>query len=495
MYHDANSFGTPGTNDVPSLCLSNSSVSDGQLSSPYYETAPMQTSMSSVRTVQSTPHASESRRMEAMRRTAAIVRLPFEQVFQTIQLYERDLAAQNDQDRPDVDQESIKPIVDAFRSEEERLAQFASFRSAYIQAESSSSEFTPRLSLRSHRPHAIVPSRTMPPLSPPPSYESLEAGNVVPSPRAALNSLTSSQDPRLYPQMTHSRRPSGSRPLSLPDRSYHSMDDYTSLDSSSLQSQAASSSHLRRSVQGLASVHSQAPFFRTQLRSPLVDAPYVAEPEEINEPSSSTLSTRPLPPHKPVPSRSVGPTRKRSGSTAHQRPTSRRASTDVLGLGIPRSASPASMSDVPKISHEEVMARLQRKVKERIAARSSSGHSIPGESSPSSPSIGASSLHSNGRLDRRRQGSANGLPTTSSHRSSSKGPRRPRKAASLRVFSPQSDEKPLPELPQPHVDASVHHVDDDEKMVDVEHEPDASNRLGIEALLSAAAIADSPRAA
>lgn len=600
---------TPSTSEVPSLSLSNSSVSDSYLLSPYHEVPPSQTaSMSSMRTVQG-PHQESSssprqqRRLEAMRRAAAALRMPVEDIQRGLELVDRvkeekdeEQVKMEEEDVNHIDRKMLSRISDAVRSEEERLVQIASFRAAYVQAESMRPnielQHRPQHQQQHQQPHqqsqpqmypqqrhqqqyqarrrahregviGLPTSRTMPPLSPPPSYDQLEilepeqySPGVIPSPREALNSLSGGRQSQAYEGSSpynqrygsvagqgpaylhpttsqHTRRPSGTRPLSLPDRSYRSMDDYVANDPFSPSSARNSgASYLRRSVQA---PYPPPTLSRTTSRSPLVtDSPHLLGAETGTEFGAAALSPF-LSSNRLTPG-VHGPQRKRSGSGTSNRSSvvSRRASTDVLGLGIPRSASPSN--EGPKLSHEEVMARLQRKVKERIAAREAtagSGSSVAGELSaasvPTSPAVPISSLGSTTPSGRRRQDSASGHTPSSSHRSSSNSrQRKPRKAASLKTLpqhhrGSEDDEKPLPPLPPPSLvdtpsaerqspadgrggnngygmdgDHSVGAKpgDEEDRMSGVEQEFDAdasSGRLGIETLLSAAAIADSPR--
>lgn len=568
------SIGTPGTNEVPSLSLSHSSVSEANLLSPYHEALPSQnSSISSIRTVMPGSQSSSSRRSEAIRRAAASIRIPVEEVQRGMDFIEKVNAGRVDDAQmaglDDVDREALRRISDAVRMEEDRLVQIASFRAAYLHAESTRPEmefhhnpdpksFAPRR--RSQQDRAAVqhrhvphrrsnregmigmpePSRTMPPLSPPPSYEQLEylekdlpqhhsmppaprSPNVVPSPRAALESLTAAGNNRHHPysqqegypsqrfsfgtangashyqpsNSSHVRRTSGSRPLSLPDRSYRSMDDYVT---DPLRNGAGMSGHLRRSVQAPYPLPST--ISRTTSRSPLIgESPRlngvldVPSSESVHPSSSPLLNTS----NRLTPS-SHGPQRRRSGSNTSNRSSllSHRASNDLLGLGIPRSASPLNENPTSKPSHEEVMARLQKKVKERIAAKEAANGNGQSSSTPTSPAISMSLLGAPAAAAsvRRRQES-----TGISQNLAKQQPRKPRKAVSLKALSRANhyDEKMLPELPVKQVSSPSPVEDDgDEQMSGVEQtsptEVDQSTsegRLGIEALLSAAAITDS----
>jgi hypothetical protein len=150
------------------------------------------------------------------------------------------------------------------------------------------------------------------------------------------------------------------------------------------------------------------------------------------------------------------------------------------------------------LSHEEIMARLQRKVKERIAAREASGE--VSASVPASPAVGggatSSPLYNGAPLSpggggAQRASDSFALPSTVL-RSPSKL-RKPRKSASLKVLprvESRLNEKPLPPLPPLSTEL--------DGMKGVEHHPTSpvsptGALSGIEALLSAAAIADQPR--
>ena len=198
---------------------------------------------------------------------------------------------------------------------------------------------------------------------------------------------------------------------------------------------------------------------------------------------------------------SHGPQRKRSGSNTSNRSSliSRRASNDLLGLGIPRSVSPLNeYSSTSKLTHEEVMARLQKKVKERIAAKEAAiANGSISSSTPTSPAVSMTSLSTSAvnSTGRRRQESQS---STTGSLSSKSQQRKPRKAVSLKALPRNSrhEEKPLPELPIKGNPTSLA-AEEDDQMSGVEQDtpdfdPSASEgRLGIEALLSAAAIADS----
>lgn len=568
------SLGTPGTSEVPSLSLSHSSTSEANLLSPYHEGPSSQNnSISSIRTIRAGSQSSSTKRSEAIRRAAASMRIPVEEVQRGIDFVEKVNAGQVDEAQlanlDDIDREALRRISDAVKSEEDRLAQIASFRAAYLHAESTRPEMelhhnpdptpsAPRRTSYQERPsykhHQTsnrrsnregmigMPesSRTMPPLSPPPSYEQLEymesdhpqhhsmppaprSPTVVPSPRAALESLTSTGNrhhpysqndgysssqrfsfgtnngsSHYHPSTSqHVRRSSGSRPLSLPDRSYRSMDDYVT---DPMRNGPGMSGHLRRSV--------QAPYpppsvSRTASRSPLIgESPRmggildVPSSESGNPSSSPLLSTT----NRLTPG-SHGPQRKRSGSNTSNRSSliSRRASNDLLGLGIPRSVSPLNEYSSSRLSHEEVMARLQKKVKERIAAKEAAiANGNSSSSTPTSPAVSLTSLgasaggNSTGRRRQESQSSNTGSLSSKSQ------PRKPRKAVSLKALprSSQLEEKPLPELPIKG-ETSLSAAGEDDQMSGVEQDtpdfdPSASEgRLGIEALLSAAAIADS----
>ncbi|PWN32445.1 uncharacterized protein FA14DRAFT_74089 [Meira miltonrushii] len=571
------SLGTPGTSEVPSLSLSHSSISDANLLSPYHEGPTSQNnSISSIRTIQAGPHNSSSKRSEAIRRAAASMRIPVEEVQRGMDFVEKVNAGQVDEAKlaglDEIDREALRRINDAVKSEEDRLAQIASFRAAYLHAESTRPEMelhhspdpttssAPRRTSyqerQSHKHHHTsnrrsnregmigMPesSRTMPPLSPPPSYEQLEymendhphhhsmppaprSPTVVPSPRAALESLTSAGN-RHHPYSQndgysslqrfsfgtnngsspyhpstsqHVRRSSGSRPLSLPDRSYRSMDDYVT---DPFRNGPNMSGHLRRSVQAPYPLPSSVS--RTASRSPLIgESPRmggildVPSSESGNPSSSPLLSTS----NRLTPG-SHGPQRKRSGSNTSNRSSliSRRASNDVLGLGIPRSVSPLNEYSPSRLSHEEVMARLQKKVKERIAAKEAAiANGSISSSTPTSPAVSMTSLgasavgNSTGRRRQESQNSNTGVLSPSKSQQ-----RKPRKAVSLKALPRTSrhEDKPLPELPIKG-GTSPPPAGEDDQMSGVEQttpefDPSASEgRLGIEALLSAAAIADS----
>lgn len=554
------SLGTPGTSEVPSLSLSHSSVSEANLLSPYHEGPPSQNnSISSIRTIQAGHQSSLTRRTEAIRRAAASMRIPVEEVQRGIDFVEKVNAGQVDEAQlaglDDIDREALRRISDAVRSEEDRLAQIASFRAAYLHAESTRPEMElhhnpdsnasePRRSSFQHRQTSSrrsgmigMPesSRTMPPLSPPPAYEQLEylendhpqhhsmppaprSPNVVPSPRAALESLTSAGN-RHHPYSQHDgyssqrfsfgtnngssnyhpstsqhvRRSSGSRPLSLPDRSYRSMDDYVT---DPLRNGPGMSGHLRRSVQAPYPLPSSVS--RTASRSPLIgESPRLGGALDVPSSESGNISSSPLlnTSNRLTPG-SHGPQRKRSGSNTSNRSSliSRRASNDLLGLGIPRSVSPLNEYSSSKLTHEEVMARLQKKVKERIAAKEAAiANGSISSSTPTSPAVSMTSLGATGR---RRQESQN---SNTGSLSSKTQQRKPRKAVSLKALprnNSRHEEKPLPELPIKG-SLSPSAAGEDDQMSGVEQDapefdPSASEgRLGIEALLSAAAIADS----
>lgn len=564
------SLETPGTSEVPSLSLSHSSVSEANLLSPYHEGPPSQNnSISSIRTIQAGPQQSSVRRSEAIRRAAASMRIPVEEVQRGMDFVEKVNAGQVDEAQlaglDDIDREALRRISDAVRSEEDRLAQIASFRAAYLHAEETRPEMelhhnpepntssAPRRTSFQHRQisnrrsnrEGMIgmpePSRTMPPLSPPPAYEQLEylendhpqhhsmppaprSPNIVPSPRAALESLTSTGN-RHHPYSQHDgysssqrfsfgtnngtshyhpstsqhvRRSSGSRPLSLPDRSYRSMDDYVT---DPMRNGPGMSGHLRRSVQAPYPLPSSVS--RTASRSPLIgESPRLGGVLDVPSSESGNVSSSPLlnTSNRLTPG-SHGPQRKRSGSNTSNRSSliSRRASNDLLGLGIPRSVSPLNeYSSTSKLTHEEVMARLQKKVKERIAAKEAAiANGSISSSTPTSPAVSMTSLGTSGvnSTGRRRQESQN---STTGSLSSKSQQRKPRKAVSLKALPRNSrhEEKPLPELPIKG-DATSLAAEQDDQMTGVEQDtpdfdPSASEgRLGIEALLSAAAIADS----
>lgn len=578
------SSGTPGTSDVPSLSLSNSSFSDGPLRSPFSEHAPSQTSISSTRTVmQHVPDDEDHRRHVVMpeatiRRVASNLQLSIDDVRRVERCMSQDSKVEKVQENilmEDLGRERFHRIVDAVRAEEERLSQLSSFRSAYLRAETEAAS--------QRRQHASIPlplpTRTTAPTtsssSPPPCYEQLDfmdhRSGPIPSPRAALESLTgqSSQyshsphsplqgfeqsfsrasphrnsywNTSTSPYHTHTRQTSsGSRPISLPDRSYRSMDDYTHSQPSHIITspllRGESRLSIRRSIHGLmSSPNPPQTNSRQASRSPLIESPRLLEDDDMEETeekdyvysSSNQASYQQY--LRPGPSPSLQARQRSASSNEYDThpslsKASRRASAEVLGQSFKKASSPfqthdkygsntineSSGSSTPSVSistsqqqslsHEEVMARLQRKVKERLAAKNagldytSSNVIVGGRSksvreakSPvmskhSSLPYGTQPSSLGSRSGRRRQESlASQFPPSSSKRSSSKNGRTKQiKSPSLKGL--------VQEMERREEDNK-----EDEKMEDVAMSVDSNGTagMGIEALLSAAAIADSP---
>ena len=553
------SVGTPGTSDVPSLSLSSSSFSDGPLRSPFTEHAPSQKSISSTRTVQQHHFQSHHRHPDdaamdedertetgtvtetTLRRVASNLRMSVDDVrrverYMAREAHEPNLGAvDSDELMEDLGRERLCKVMEAVHAEEDRLAQINSFRSAYVSAEAQRAD----LELHHHKQRQQAQRRHVAilhsiPLSPPPAYDQLDfldRNAPIPSPRAALESLTASsssngssqhqasffeqasraQAPHRNgywntsssPYHTHAQQASssssGPRPVSLPDRSYRSMDDYTAqAPTPSPLLRNSAKFPVRKSMYGtLSSSPSQRQTMsRPASRSPMIGSPRILGSEEGSEPHSQH-HLRPM----------LASSRQRSpsnnGYDGRGAPTmaSRRASAEVLGQSIQRTSSPLGMdnnggplSQLP-VSHEEVMARLQRKVKERLAAKNSgqdysSANVIVGGRAKA-PASGSPLLskHSSlpygsppasiGRSGRRRQGSvADSQRPSAARRSGSNNGRNPRKSASLKTLSGKMDQC----------------LDDDANMQDVVEPCDNGTAgMGIEALLSAAAIADSPR--
>lgn len=661
--HESWSTTTPGTNDIPSLCLSSSSVSDnGELvngrgaggsgshlyTSAHERPSDAYASTSSFGTIRFNGHGQrnvssdsfdvndamasrESQRGEAARRVAAAMQLSHDEILDVLLSMDTKLGdADGDEAMGDFEDkrnrsetaetskgQKYRHIVDAILYEEDRLAQIESFRSTYAHAGTRRSDMeldpaSPRSRTtferynhhhhhdpaHAHRhhslqyPHEGVPprnahSRTMPPLSPPPPYDQMDhvtqspspgplssSPALLPSPREALDSLASSSSLRSglgrpqshhmlhhhakqhygaggaahpYASPVHGRRSSGSRPWALPERSYRSMDDYTSPAPSVLP--------MRTAAQGVAGYQGDSTGLglsngvespigsslprtllqrgyaqpRTTSRSPLVAAQDTHDELRQGGVASSPTNSRPR----------LSPPSKNASRRSRPVPT-RHASSDVLGLNLARSASPSatpdprakarhngvargqgSSSSPPRLSHDEIMARLQRKVKDRIAARSASGSSSIDSGSaaatPASPPSSPMTCAASGKYQpyggRRRQESASTIDSQSSQGATAGSRRAPRKAVSLKVFPPS--QKPVqpqgdngavqrsevthsPMFAAQSPDQRTPDYETDDKTAVTTHSlaaaDDAAGRLGIEALLSAAAIADSPRA-
>jgi hypothetical protein len=583
------SFGTAGTSDVPSLSLSNSTFSDGPLRSPFAEHVPSTASISSTHTAHP-PHTmlEDEKRQEAgmndasVRRVASNMQLSVDDV----QRVKRCMSRQNEDsaERAKADlmeelgRDRFHAVVDAVLAEEERLSQINSFRLAYLRAESLRSD----MDFEQQR-YRSGSSRSIP-LSPPPNYEPfdlMDPSAPIPSPRAALESLTISsgndkysyqqQQHSIYPTLhsptsstfdpqhwsgsnaystsrntasrVHSRQTSGgSRPISLPDRSYRSMDDYTAQApfpvASPLLRNGVNMS-VRRSIhETMSSPSKRSSNSRQASRSPLIESPRLIEDDGMEVEEDDSLA------NSPHVSKSQQHLRPESFSIRHRSASSneydgfniltkasRRASAEVLGHSINRTSSPLAMTmedaseglslapSSQPLSHEEVMARLQRKVKERLAARNalqdfdSSNIIVGGRArtrTATSPTLNKhaslpygsppSSYGSKG--GRRLQAAlANQSLSTNGQRSTSSTNRKPRKSASLKAISREAEQQQQQrrssyrerdvELDNGLVSPSIA---DDAKMEDIFVPSDiGSAGTGIEALLSAAAIADSPR--
>jgi len=297
------------------------------------------------------------------------------------------------------------------------------------------------------------------------------------------------------------------------------MDDYTPQPPQMLASpllRNGTNLPIRRSIHGIISSPAKRPSMSRQAsRSPLIGSPKLLEDDgmELEENgqafSTYTTTSQHLRPG-PVQSRQRSASNNDFDGLNILTKASRRASAEVLGQSIKRTSSPLvttdsstglSSSSSQPLSHEEVMARLQRKVKERLAAKNggqeftSSNVIVGGRSSATSPIL--SSKHSSlpygsqpasiGRSGRRRQGSLAGqaVSPSSTRRSTSNNGRKPRKSASLKGLDREA------ELQQQRKEEEQ---EEDAKMEDVVIPYDGGTAgMGIEALLSAAAIADSPR--
>jgi hypothetical protein len=545
------SSGTPTTSDVPSLSLSYSSFSDGPLRSPLSEHAPSQTSISSSRTVLADEDVGMPQSI--LVRVANSLHMPLEDVRRVERCMSQDLGRFEDQETSlieDLGRDRFYKIVGAVRAEEDRLSQLSSFRSAYLRA----AETDPHQSRHRHAGLSSTTASRSPPLANE-QLEFLDRSRPIPSPRAALELLTASNSYPLThqgsphsplqgfeqsfsrssphrtsrwntstsPYHTHTRQTSaGSRPIALPDRSYRSMDDYMSQSPPTLPSpvlRGESRLSVRRSIHDLITppIDQHPPLSRRSSRSPLIDSPQEDDDMEETLNDEDSLPQKMQMQHlRPSPSQS----RQRSASGYDPEKSvltkpSRRASAEVLGQAYKRAASPSVIpeeestsppnrshslsiySSTPTLSHEEVMARLQRKVKERLAAKNagldySSSTVIVGGRSKSMKAISSPILSKHSSLPygtlpaslgrssgRRRQEIATNLQPPSTTRRSTSNNRRQVKSPSLRGIVQELDRK---------VEA------EDAKMEDVSSPIDSGTAgMGIEALLSAAAIADTPR--
>ncbi|UZJ54016.1 hypothetical protein CBS101457_003336 [Exobasidium rhododendri] len=568
--------GTPGTSDVPSLSLSNSSFSDGPLRSPFNENEPSQNSISSTRTIQQHTYSSlqedESRRAGAvsestLRRIASNLQLSVDDVRRVEQhmikeAQEPGVPGVQEEWMESMGKERYYNVVEAMQNEEDRITQIHYFRSAQHRADLPRSSFD----LQSNPPAVLSPTHSRSgPLSSPPPYDSLDLWDRsarIPSPRAALESLTSTNNRmalppfsstfafensransnrHLYlntsvsPYYTHTCQTSASsRPVALPDRSYRSMDDYTTQEQEAVvtspQMRKGANAPVRRSIHGtFSSPGKHSSTSRQASRSPFIDSPKLEESDGMEteedrrsytaHPSTASQHLRP----GPAPLRRQRYTPENDSNTFDDYSTvSRRASAEVLGQSIKRVTSPftipedsggLSASSSQPISHEEVMARLQRKVKERLAAKNerrdySSANVLVGGRSHSVASTSATSptfqnKHSSlpygtqpaslGRTSgRKRPGNPATIlnaPSSSSRRSLSINTRKPRKSASMKTLSRKEEEEDEEERGERKRENGE---DDDAEMQDAVLTSNNGSTLamGIEALLSAAAIAD-----
>ncbi|PWN89600.1 hypothetical protein FA10DRAFT_268126 [Acaromyces ingoldii] len=297
---------------------------------------------------------------------------------------------------------------------------------------------------------------------------------------------THTQNHTLLP--SYSYRDAPGRLRSLPTRSHRSMDDYTSTLTTATDSSISQNidhhtiHHLPPAAPSLHGLFSQQASLVSggRMTSPRIDEErdrYAVREDTLKQPSSRQ-STATKPPQRGSSTSQLvaSPSSASCASPSLSgRKASRRASADVLGLsmdhgaspsGASRASSPASASAYAfgaaadersgsKLSHDEIMAKLQRKVKERIAAKAAAALTGAG-----SPSMGSSNSGSSSK-------------PSSRNRSRSRPPR-PKTTGDGQTRGSSRG-------------MSV----DEEARMNVDEDP--RSPAGIEALLSAAAIADHQR--